>query len=65
VEKCFIGRGDRAFEIPDDNPHNIGLYQAPDLGFQPSCQFTDLCFRLFALGHLEFEVVYVDKSLIC
>ena len=64
VEKCFIGRGDRTLEIPHDNPNDIGLDQAPDLRFQPSCQFTDFCFRLFALSHLECEVVYVYKSLV-
>ena len=64
VEKGFISRGDRTLEIPHDNSHDIRLDQTPDLGFQPSREFTDFCFRLFALGHLECEVVYVYKSLI-
>ena len=63
AEKCIIGSGDRTFEIPHDNSHNIGLDQTPDLRFQPSCQFTDFCFRLFALGHLDFEVLYVYQAL--
>ena len=41
----------------------IGLDQTPDLRFQPSCQFTDFCFRLLALGHLNFEVLYIVSAL--
>ena len=64
AEKCFVGSGDCTFEIPHDNSHNIGLDQTPDLGFQPTRQLTDFCFRLFALGHLNFELFYVCQRLI-
>jgi hypothetical protein len=63
-EECVIGRSDCTFESLHDNSHNIGLDQTPDLRFQPPCQFTDFCFRLFALGHLDFEALYVYQCLI-
>src|ERR1700730_15682149 len=64
AEKGFVGPRDSTIEIPHDNPHNIGLDQTPNLGFQPTRQLTDFCFRLFALGHLNFELFYVCQCLI-
>ena len=40
AEKCFVGPGNCSFEIPHDNPHNIGLDQPPDLRFQSLCQWS-------------------------
>ena len=37
---------------------------ATDLRLQPFCQFTDFCFRLFPLGHLDFQVFYMFQRLI-
>jgi hypothetical protein len=65
VEKCVVGAGNGPLEIPHDNAHDIGVDQTPDFRLQPSRQFTDLCFRLFALGHLDSEVLYVFQRLIC
>ena len=33
VEKRFIGLNNLTFEVPDEDPDNVGVDQAPDLGF--------------------------------
>src|SRR5262249_28830001 len=57
VEKGLVGLDDPTVKISDYDPDDVGVDQAPDLGLQPSGQFTDRCFRLFAFGDLELEVV--------
>src|SRR5215475_11872988 len=64
VEKRCICLGDRTIEIEQHNAYNVCLHQTSNLRFQSFCQFTDFRFRLFALGHLNFELFYVHPCLI-
>src|SRR3954453_4184118 len=33
AQKRFVGFDDRTFEVPDEDPQNVGVDQAPDLSF--------------------------------
>src|SRR5215831_4647101 len=65
VKKRFIGLNNLTFKVPNTDPNNVRVDQTSDPGFQPLGQLTYLCFRLFARGDLQFEVLNGFQSLIC
>ena len=56
AEKCFIGPDYRAVESPHENPHYIGLDQAPALRFAA----PQLLFSLFALVNIGVQCIPAD-----